>query len=171
MAENEGKKTDRRVLVAIPIIAVILFLGVYLSNFGSFRSTIQKQVNSVLPVSDGKIPEGPDDSDLENGQGTNGSSANDTLGGGTSPGSGENSSTSDSGNVGCEAIQDPDERDWCYREKAVSQEDPSICTQIQEPYYRDSCYRYIAIETGDAIYCSYMNDDERRSWCREAVKS
>lgn len=69
---------------------------------------------------------------------------------------------------GCE-IFTGNERDWCYREMAVQEADPSICTMIVDSYYRDSCYRYIAITTGDSSYCDYMSNVKRKDWCHEAI--
>ena len=89
-------------------------------------------------------------------------------GGGGSGDGGGTTSEPEIPEEGCEVLSGS-ERDWCFREEAVEQGDPSICLFIQDEYYMDSCYRYIAMDTGDSSYCDYMEDSKRRKWCHEAV--
>jgi len=86
--------------------------------------------------------------------------------GGGGGGSGESSEDTE---LGCEAFSG-NQRDWCYRDEAIEDKDPSFCLKIQDSYNRDSCYRYLALETGDESYCDYMQDEFRRLWCHEALK-
>jgi len=92
-------------------------------------------------------------------------------GGGDGGGGDEGGGSSGGGETelpqGCDSIEDPDEKDWCYRNEALEKLDVSICLKIIDDYYRDSCYRYFAIKTGDPSYCDYMEDRERRQWCHE----
>jgi len=67
----------------------------------------------------------------------------------------------------CEALPGS-EKDWCIRDIAVQEGNPSICLLVDDPYYRDSCYRFIALDTGESSYCDYMEDGKRRKWCHEA---
>ena len=89
-------------------------------------------------------------------------------GGGSGDGGGGSTDNPEIPEEGCEALSGSD-RDWCFREMAVEQTDPSICLEIIDDYYRDSCYRYIAMDTGDSSYCDYMGNIKRRKWCHEAV--
>lgn len=91
--------------------------------------------------------------------GGGGSSSSDGGGGGTDYEVSEEGCSALTGNV----------RDWCYRELAIQEMDPSICLMISDEYYRDSCFKYIAEATGDPSYCEYMQDAERRKWCHEVL--
>ncbi len=88
----------------------------------------------------------------------------------TGGGAGDGGGSSDSEEPqGCEALSG-ERRDWCYRDKAVEETDPSICLEIYDNFYKDSCYRFIALDTKNSSYCNYMEDEDRRLWCKEALK-
>lgn len=90
-------------------------------------------------------------------------------GGGSGDGGGGGSSTGfEIPEEGCDSLTG-NERDWCYREMAVQESDPSLCLFIVDEYYKDSCYRYIAMTTGDSSYCDLMFSVKRKNWCHEAI--
>ncbi|UCG95189.1 MAG: hypothetical protein JSV92_04050 [archaeon] len=88
--------------------------------------------------------------------------------GGDDSGGGESGEESEGPFEACEALSG-NEKDWCIRNIAVEEGDPSVCLMVEDSYYRDSCYRFIALEKDDSSYCDYMKDEDRRIWCHEAL--
>jgi len=84
-------------------------------------------------------------------------------------GGGGESEENKSGEINCESLTG-NRRDWCFRDKALENNDPSFCLKIQDSYNKDSCYRYLALANNDPSYCDYMEDDFRRTWCHEILK-
>ncbi|MCK4635167.1 MAG: hypothetical protein KAT37_04830 [Candidatus Aenigmarchaeota archaeon] len=182
--KKEEHKADKRFLITLPIVLIILFCLYFFLQTDVFNTDECARIENpylrekcyrdkAIDKGDPSICENIEDEEgcdscrneveeaLESGGGGSGGEGSGDGGGGTT-------GDPEIPEEGCEVLSGSD-RDWCFREMAVGQTDPSICLEIIDDYYRDSCYRYIAMDTGDSSYCDYMEDSKRRKWCHEAV--
>ena len=65
----------------------------------------------------------------------------------------------------CDNIQNEYDKDECYYDVAVEEQDPTICDKIQNQELRDGCYDYVADERQDPTICDKIQDQEDRDWC------
>ena len=164
------KHIDKKIMITIPIILIITITFYFFFSWNTSPYLTEPQKND-LPQEDEKednisesLKSSVHISSMENE--TSESKDKGNLGGSGGGGSGESSEDTE---LGCEVFSG-NQRDWCYRDEAIENKDPSFCLKIQDSYNRDSCYRYLALETGDQSYCDYMQDEFRRLWCHEAFK-
>jgi hypothetical protein len=66
----------------------------------------------------------------------------------------------------CENIAGPD-RDICFMDTAVENDEPDLCESIESEDYKMTCYMDIALNTGDLSLCDKVSDEEFRAYCLE----
>lgn len=67
----------------------------------------------------------------------------------------------------CEAVREimPSQVDWCYKLKAIQNEDYVICVDIESIEEKDMCYRYIAANKKDFSICQNIEINWIKELC------
>lgn len=162
---------SRRLEIVLVLIALVILTSLVLSFVYAPSDRVDdlfKGFNNLIGVEGEDNKENNSTTDPVNDtseDGNNRSLSDDTEG------SSSNSGGEDGVNEeGCSSIEDVNERDWCYRNKALEDEDASVCEKIEKDWNRDSCYRYLAMETSNETYCESMQNEDRKAFCFETVE-